>query len=346
MPDMQEVFRMVTQKARPDPGFVERQRRIQERRARNRKIGAFVVVAAVIIGIGLVAVIPRDEPSDGVATQPTESAGAVAGDVRFLDVDTGEVSAGPELGEGVGNFAVSPDATMVAYIASSADGEVMHVADLDGSNVRAYAQTQGSDRLLMPSWSPDGSTIVYQAQEGVSVGNLFLLDVTSGDVRQLTNLEPERISFWLMSSAFVSGGDAVVFTWPTFEGPGKGLRSDLWSVPVTGGDPTHIYRNAGWVDASPDGSRIVFTEVLGRVDGELRVGDLWVADADGSNAERLVDGRVTLSRWSPDGTRISYDNEILDELTILDLSSGDSTPAPWPAQWQDWVDDATLLVEP
>lgn len=345
---------MATQKVKPDPGFVDRQRRNQQRKNRNGKIGAFVAVA-LIVGVGLFAFIPRDEPSDGVATQPTGSASPVAsdaGDVRVIDIATGEVSAVPELGTDVRFFAVSPDGTKVAYIASSTDGEVVHVADLDGSNVRAYAQTQAPDGPFTPSWSPDGSTIVYHTNTNRldHVGNLSLLDVASGDVRQLTDLQPGPLhprdaAFWLMTPSFVSGGDAVVFVWPTSAGPGEDLRGDLWSVPVTGGDPTRIHRNAGWVDVSPDGSRIVFSE-SGIVDGEITAGDLWVADADGSNVERLVDGSVTLSRWSPDGTRISYDDETLDKIMILDLASGETTPVPWAAQWQDWVDDGTLLVEP
>jgi hypothetical protein len=52
MPDMQEVFRMATQKVRPEPGYVDRQQDHQRRRQRNRKLGAFAVAAA----IGLAAV--------------------------------------------------------------------------------------------------------------------------------------------------------------------------------------------------------------------------------------------------------------------------------------------------
>ena len=347
MAELREVFEMVTKQTEPDLDSWKEQQDRQRRRGRNRRIGAFVVAAA-IVAVALVAVITQRD--GGGATQPAGSASPVASDaggLQVIDIATGQVSAGPALGTDVSDFVVSPDGTKVAYVASSTDGDVVYVADLDGSNVRAYPQTQPLYRLYLPSWSPDGSTIVYQEQEGRSVGNLFLLDVASGAVRQLTHLEPVRTSFWEMSSAFVSGGDTVVFTWPT--GTGKGLRGGLWSVPVAGGEPTNIYRNAGWVDASPDGSRIVFSDVgLPRETSPIYVGDLWIADADGSNAEQLVDGLVSLSRWSPDGTRISYDDEKLDRLMILDLASGEATPVapPWPAQGQDWVDDGTLLVEP
>jgi hypothetical protein len=56
MPDVQEVFRMATQKVTPDPGALERQNRNQRRRSTQRKIGAFALVAA-IVAIGIVAAI-------------------------------------------------------------------------------------------------------------------------------------------------------------------------------------------------------------------------------------------------------------------------------------------------
>ena len=77
MPDVQEVFRMSTQKVRPDPGFTERQEQRQRRTARNRKLGAFAVVAVIggdrggrlrdAAGWGRGPPGPSDEPPHGAA---------------------------------------------------------------------------------------------------------------------------------------------------------------------------------------------------------------------------------------------------------------------------------------
>lgn len=83
---------------------------------------------------------------------------------------------------------------------------------------------------------------------------------------------------------------------------------------------------------------------LAIVDGQFTVGGLWMSDADGRNAERVVDGSVSVSRWSPDGTRIVYGDEAQNRLMILDLASGESVPVPSTAVRVDWVDDATLMV--
>jgi hypothetical protein len=55
MPEVQEVFRMATQKVRPDPGFVSRQDDYRRRQHRKRKVGAIVVAAA--IGVAAVVII-------------------------------------------------------------------------------------------------------------------------------------------------------------------------------------------------------------------------------------------------------------------------------------------------
>ncbi len=73
MPDVQEVFRMATQKVRPDEGFVDRQFGRQRRQARRSKAGALVLVSAlgiagIVFGIGILrgdrASVPGGDTQD------------------------------------------------------------------------------------------------------------------------------------------------------------------------------------------------------------------------------------------------------------------------------------------
>jgi hypothetical protein len=81
MPDVQEVFRMATQKIRPDEGFVDRQLSRQRRQTRNRRLGALALAA--VIGIVAVVVVIR-AVEDPTKTQPggqgTEKSGSQTGD--------------------------------------------------------------------------------------------------------------------------------------------------------------------------------------------------------------------------------------------------------------------------
>jgi hypothetical protein len=69
MPDLQEVFRVSTQKVHPEHGALERQHRRQRRSARNRKAGAFALVAALMIGLGTIVLMSRS----GKSEQPAAS---------------------------------------------------------------------------------------------------------------------------------------------------------------------------------------------------------------------------------------------------------------------------------
>jgi hypothetical protein len=60
MPDVREVYEMVTKQKPPEPGALERQQKRQVRSARNKKIGALVVAAA--IGVVAIVLILRTHP--------------------------------------------------------------------------------------------------------------------------------------------------------------------------------------------------------------------------------------------------------------------------------------------
>jgi hypothetical protein len=64
MPEVQEVFRMATQRVRPDSGFADRQTDYRRKQDRKRKIGAFVVAAA----IGVTAIVVMLEMRRGQST--------------------------------------------------------------------------------------------------------------------------------------------------------------------------------------------------------------------------------------------------------------------------------------
>ena len=80
MPDVQEVFRMSTQKVRPDPGALERQHTRQRRRSIGTKVGAFAVAAAIVLAVVAVIVAtqtggttttPMDDPTTSSLDLPT-----------------------------------------------------------------------------------------------------------------------------------------------------------------------------------------------------------------------------------------------------------------------------------
>src|SRR5919109_757648 len=164
MPDVQEVFRMATQKVRPDPG----------------------AMASVL------ALRPREQQPAG-QPQGEPSARELATKPHFLDLETGEATLLPESLEGGDAYVASPDGTRVAFV-GSATGGVINIANIDGTGVRAFPSPPEGFVDIEPRWSPDGTRIVYQERldDDDHVGNLFVYDLSSGEKTQITDLELKR----------------------------------------------------------------------------------------------------------------------------------------------------------
>ena len=116
MPEMQEVFRMSTQKVRQDPGAMERQVARQRKAARNRRVGAFAVVLALVAALVAAYAITRGGTPEVPGNPDTITVGPDAGALTLIDLATGDVTPLPSSIAAVGAyFAVSPDGTTVAY---------------------------------------------------------------------------------------------------------------------------------------------------------------------------------------------------------------------------------------
>jgi hypothetical protein len=66
MPDIQEVFRMATQKVRPDPGAVERQRRKQRGKLVRERVAGYALAAGLVaagVVVGISTLRSSDEPA-------------------------------------------------------------------------------------------------------------------------------------------------------------------------------------------------------------------------------------------------------------------------------------------
>ncbi len=177
--------------------------------------------------------------------------------------------------------------------------------------------------------SPDASKIIYtvnkiDADDDKEFSTLYLLDLASGDRRQMTSGRTvDAGACWSPDGntiAFVSDRDGM---------------SQLYLLPADGGEARQLSRFkrgiSGGLAWSPDGSKIAFCakpeveaadlstepyrvdrtvyrfDAIGYLDDE--VNDIYVYDLAGGETTRLTDDRNHNSnpRWSPDGSSILYD---------------------------------------
>jgi dipeptidyl aminopeptidase/acylaminoacyl peptidase len=347
MPDMQEVFRMATQKVRPNPGFVDRQYENQRRLSRRRKASALALVAVlvvvgVVVGISTLRSGDEGKVTPGSGSAPTPTATLPEFSVPSLvDLQTGGVTPLPQSILGGSLYFTSPDRTMFVINSCCSTPNPISVANVDGTGVRQITP-DGIDGFTA-RWSPDGSMLVYQQRDGGTdeIGNLFVVDVATGDATQITDLDPENYGLWALHPSFSPDGETIIFHLP--RGP-KGYvstRWDLWSVPVTGGEPTLVVHNASMGVYGPDGGTLAY---LDSPNGDWTSSRLMLADVDGSDPRLIVRGnRIEFPRWSPDGTRIAYSDA--DGIHVVDVSTGAASLVAEGASC-DWFGDDTLVVVP
>jgi Tol biopolymer transport system component len=346
MTELREVFEMVRNQTEPDvEAWWEEQEQRQGRTSRSRKAGAIALSAALFIATAWFVVSGSEVTDQSKEMEEPASSGValpLGQGLYFLDLETGQMTSGPRFARiSARHLAVSPEGSRVAYVGIDEDlNDAIFVADIDGTNPRPLPGTATTGTLMSPQWSPDGAQIIYQAKgKGEFVGDLFIVDIATGRATRLTHLDSLSAPLWSMFPRFSTDGETVLFTFPRGE---LGQQTwDLWSVPVSGGEPTLVRRDAAGGSLSPDARTIAY------IQGSGLFGDVWLADADGADARPLVTGEGELMppRWSPDGSRIAYADEGRGGTYIVDVGTGETTRVLDAPTSPAWLDDHTLILD-
>lgn len=190
-------------------------------------------------------------------------------------------------------YAWSPDRRELAY-----DG--VAVLTVATGAVRQLTRDFGG---YTPRWSPDGSSLVYQSNDGIhriDRAGANRRRLVAGDPASCGEAEwspdgqsvyystcPRGAAFELLSTVSAAGSGAT---------PGAPL-----SPQVVGREPA----------VSPDGRLIAFSRVGTYVASSEVDKGIWVMRADGTEARQVTaspaGGRFDSNpRWSPDGSRIAF----------------------------------------
>ncbi len=100
----------------------------------------------------------------------------------------------------------SPDGRWVAYTSNTNGTHSLHVVAAGGGTPRVLVAPQGMGMVQSPAWSPDSRRISYVMGTPVSPGDLYVVEVSSGETRRLTDsslegeierslVMPEKISY-------------------------------------------------------------------------------------------------------------------------------------------------------
>jgi hypothetical protein len=336
----EEVDDVITKQSPPDQDARDDQR--QRRTTRHRWIGALAVVAVIAALIGFAVVASRDEggtagPPLGTSSSPFKPVNVITN--SYLDITSGETTPADVHLPGANLPEVSPNGESVVYF--TFDSDDIFIAPIDGSETATI--TVDGFSAVAPTWVDD-ETILFQGRPlgggANEVGDLYTLDVPTGDVNMVTDLPVEKHGAWFTVSDVSPDGTTVLFHVP--HGKGQDFGYDLWTAPLAGGKATLLREDAGYAHYSPDGS-IVFLDRPGL--GES--GAVWIMDGDGRSARSLVEGGsfTTGPRFSPDGATVAYAND--ESLEVVDVASGAVTELDASTHEADavWFDAHTLIVD-
>jgi dipeptidyl aminopeptidase/acylaminoacyl peptidase len=261
----------------------------------------------------------------------------------------------------------SPDGRSIAYEGRPGDKSGLIVANADGSNAKFLSPIQGTNNPLPSTgksitWSPDGKRIAFvnavpgpetqdatgdpivitrylykpDDSEGFTRFNdnrrlhIFVVDVASGQVRQLTTGDHYEHSI-----DWSPNGEEIVFISNREPNEDQFFNYDIFTLKVSDGTMRRVtstesaeYRPR-W---SPDGKTIVYQATKrGLTDLETTMEDthIWLINADGSDRREIssmIDNRQGAPAWSADGKAVSFTVQDRGNARLYRLPVAGGTP--------------------
>jgi TolB protein len=247
------------------------------------------------------------------------------GDILFNDSEDSEVYAIGADGtnrrhltdvSGDWTAALSPDGTRIAWSRDPGNGRDIYLMGADGSDVRRLTGNDFSS--YFPSWSPDGSRLVFG---GLEVGALFEINA-DGSNEVKVSAESDRFPNWSPD------GKHIVFA----RGP-EGAR-DIYIANADGSGAKRLTSDPGdeqISDWSPDGKLIAFDRAAG---GKKNV---WVMHADGSSQVQLTsDAKSDWPSFSPDGHSIAFSDGTSTSADVWVMNADGTNPRAVTTTGHDW----------
>ena len=176
-------------------------------------------------------------------------------------------------------------------------GEIF-VVNADGSGLRNLTGNAGGD---VPAWSPDGRTIAFSRDTGVTPA-LYVMNADGSGQRRVTK-EPIHV----YGASWSPDGRQLIFA-SGFPG-----NPDIFVVNVDGNGQQQLTHapNLEYAPAwSPDGRTIAYLRTRGTSTRKLAdvAAEIYLMNADGSGQRPLVPVSIGDSSfsWSPDGRAIAF----------------------------------------
>ena len=203
-------------------------------------------------------------------------------------------------------MALSPDRATIAW-AWNWEVSVMGVTGEATRTVseKLLAENMG-ETALYPTWTPDGSELLYRWSGANAVDTWYLLAVESGGLTEV----PMPVDCHAMAWA-PDGGDVACEVWADSDA----TEVDIYLVHMETLEATQLTDSGDAIDSytpewSPDGNWLAFSR---RADAPADPADadgIWLLEVETGKGLRVAAGSLVSPTWSPDGGHLAaYDEE-------------------------------------
>jgi len=261
-------------------------------------------------------------------------------DIFVLQVEGSEARKLPSPGGSLSDIVWSPDGKRLRFTRDSVFWEISS----DGTGLHPlFPDWKASWSQCCGSWTADGNFFIFLSGEPWTQkgSELFARDERHNWLRQVPTMPVQLTSGPVRWDPPIAGKDAKKFFAPAETDRGELARWDAQShvfEPFLGGI------SGEGVTFSRDGREIAYVS--------YPEGDLWKANADGSNRQQLTGQNlnVYLPRWSSDGTQILYVASPGDHTELFVISSQGGAPQRLfpadniPRDDADWSSDGKQIV--
>jgi len=207
-----------------------------------------------------------------------------------------------------GNPQFSPDGLKVVFASGRSGHPAVWVANADGSGAIQLTHSRASGS---PRWSPDGRSIVYDTRDENGRWGVNVIDAAGGQPVQIVRHPADDFA-----PGFSRDGTWVYFA------SNRDKQTEIYRVPVSGGDPIRITDNGGAVAfESADGKSLYYLK-----EHLARGVPLFVRRLDGGPERKVIDSVSSLNfAVTDDG--IYYTTSAEDDrlsILIFDPKTGQS----------------------
>lgn len=180
----------------------------------------------------------------------------------------------------------SPDGERIAFVSKRQDNTDIYVMNADGSNVQRLTYHEAID--AGPRWSPDGKRLAFLSTRDGNA-EIYLMNGDGSNVQRLTdNTLTDAGYHWSPDASRIA-----------FD---RKLREGHWEIFVMDANGCNVHQLTAFGKVStrprwsPDGKKMVFHSTMDLQASESQEQgnefEIYVMDADGSNAKRLTFNNV------------------------------------------------------